>query len=117
MDLKTISLWVMAIFYIGAGINHFANPKFYLKIIPPYLPYHNALNVISGVAEIVLGILLIIPESSSIGAWGVIALLIAVFPANYYHYQKGVKKNKMKIALLIRLPFQLVLLAWAYWYV
>ena len=117
MDIKTISLWVMAIFYIAAGIYHFVNPKFYLKIMPPYLPYHEALNYISGLAEIVLGIMLLIPEYSSLGAWGIIILLIAVFPANYYHYQKGVKKNKMVSALRFRLVFQLVFIAWAYWFV
>jgi uncharacterized membrane protein len=116
MDIKTISLWVMAIFYIAGGINHFANPKFYLKIMPPYLPYHAALNYISGLAEIVLGILLFIPEYTSIAAWGIILLLIAIFPANYYHYQKGLKKNKMVGALRFRLVFQIVFIAWAYWY-
>jgi len=117
MDIKTISLWIMALLYIAAGINHFAKPKFYLKIMPPYLPYHEALNYISGLAEIVLGIMLIIPEYSSLGAWGIILLLIAVFPANFYHYQKVVKKGKSTTAVLIRLPFQLVFIWWAYWYV
>jgi uncharacterized membrane protein len=48
----------MAIIYIVAGLNHFRNPRLYLKIIPPYLPNPKAVNTISGVAEIVLGITL-----------------------------------------------------------
>ena len=117
MSTETISLWVMAILYILAGINHFINPKFYLKIIPPFLPWHKALNWISGAAEIVLGIGLLIPVYTSISAWGIILLLIAVFPANIYHFMKGYRKKKMVWILATRLPLQFLFIWWAYAFV
>lgn len=117
MSTETISLWIMAILYILAGINHFINPKFYLKIIPPFLPWHKALNWISGAAEMVLGIGLLFPAYTSISAWGIILLLIAVFPANIYHFMKGWRKKKMVWILAIRLPLQFLLIWWAYTFV
>lgn len=116
-NIKTISLILMAIFYIYAGVRHFTKPWFFLKIMPPYLPYPKALNYISGAAEILLGILLLIPVTSTLAAWGVIALLIAVFPANIYHLTSKGAGMKFPIwGLWLRLPFQLVFLAWAYWH-
>ena len=107
----------MAGFYIFAGIMHFVNPKFFLRIIPPYLPYHKAINYISGAAEILLGIGLLIPTLRSVSAWGVIALLIAVFPANIYHLQsKGAGKKVPIWGLWLRLPIQFILMYWAYTY-
>lgn len=102
----------MAFLYFAAGVNHFIMPKFYLKIMPPYLPYPKSLNAISGLAEIVLAVLLIIPPYSNWAAWGIIALLIAVFPANVYHHQK----SRNKTMTLIRLPFQAIFILWAWWH-
>ena len=117
MTIKEISLYIMAIFYIIAGLNHFKNPKFYLKIMPPYLPFHNWLNWISGVAEIVLGIMLFIPEYRSLAAWGIIALLIAIFPANIYHFtSKGKTLPTPMWFLYVRLVLQFVLIYWAWIY-
>lgn len=117
MSTETLSLWIMAILYVIAGINHFVNPVFYLKIIPPFLRWHKALNWISGVAEIALGIGLLIPTYTSISAWGIILLLIAVFPANIYHFMKGWRKKKMVLILAIRLPLQFLLIWWAYTFI
>ena len=117
MLLKTISLIVMALFYIVAGINHFRVPKFYLRIMPPYLPNPKLLNALSGIAEVVLGVLLLVPATSQWAAWGVIALLIAVYPANIYHYtSKGAGMNISQQALAFRLAFQFVFIAWAWWH-
>ena len=110
-------LYLMAVLYIAAGINHFKNPGMYIKIIPPYLPNPKLLNILSGAAEIILGILLMIPLTTHVAAWGIIALLLAVFPANIYMFCK--KKGKFslfKFILLIRLPLQIVLIVWAYIY-
>jgi uncharacterized membrane protein len=85
--IKTISKYILAIFMIGAGTMHFVNPAFFLKIMPPYLPVHKELVLVSGICEVLLGILLLIPQTSHLAAWGIIALLIAVFPANLYVYQ------------------------------
>lgn len=84
--LKSITLILMALLYIVAGLLHFIKPKMYLKIMPPYLPAHLPLVYLSGVAEILLGIGLLIPALQVYAAWGVILLLIAVFPANVYMY-------------------------------
>lgn len=117
MTIKEISLYIMAIIYIAAGINHFINAKFYLRIIPPYLPFHKWLNWISGVAEIVLGVMLFFPEYRSLAAWGIIALLIAVFPANIYHFtSKGKTLPAPTWVLSMRIPMQFVLIYWAYLY-
>jgi uncharacterized membrane protein len=110
-------LYVMAFLYIIAGINHFKNPGMYIRIIPPFFPNPKLLNLLSGAAEIILGILLTLPFATQYAAWGIIALLVAVFPANLYMFQK--KKGSysiVKFILLIRLPLQIVLILWAYQY-
>lgn len=113
-----ISLWLMACAYIYAGISHFTKEKFFLKIMPPYLPYHKEIVAISGVVEIILGAMLFVPYTRFWGAWGIIVLLIAVYPANIYMLQvrlKGEKFRKMPVwGLWVRLVFQFVLLSWAY---
>ena len=115
--MKPISLILMAIFYLLNGLNHFRAPELYLRIVPPQLPFPQALNYISGGAEILLAVLLVIPSTSKLAAWGVIALLIAVFPANIYHFTSGgAGMNISQAALAIRLPIQLLLAAWAYWH-
>ena len=72
----------MAILYIAAGLNHFRHPAMYLAIIPRFLPWPNAINAISGIAEIILGLLLFPKATRNAAAWGLVALLVAVFPAN-----------------------------------
>ena len=115
--MKPISLILMAIFYMLNGINHFRAPELYLRIIPPQLPYPQAINYLSGAAEIVLAVLLTIPATSRYAAWGVIALLVAVFPANIYHLASGGAGTGIPLwTLAARLPLQFVFIAWAYWY-
>jgi uncharacterized membrane protein len=115
--LKLISLYIMAALYIGAGALHFIRPAMYVKIVPPYLPAPLVLVYVSGAAEILIGILLYVPAVRPWAAWGAIALLIAVFPANLYMYQQGGAQFGMPDwFLLARLPLQLVLIGWAYLY-
>ncbi|ABJ76987.1 DoxX family protein [Leptospira borgpetersenii] len=116
-DLKTVSLYTMATLYIIAGILHFVLPRFYLRIMPPYIPYPKLVVYFSGVIEIGFGIMLFFPDTKQLGAWGVILLLIAVFPANLYHYQSRRKTDPPKWVLLLRLPLQLLLIYWAYTFV
>lgn len=117
MEVKTISLYFMAVLYIAAGVNHFSNTKMYMRIMPQYIPFHKPIVLISGVVEIVLGLLLIIPATSIIGAWGIIGLLIVVFPANVHHLTSTKKaKGATKVMLVLRLPMQGLLIYWAYWY-
>jgi uncharacterized membrane protein len=114
MEASQISLYLMAGLYLLAGINHFIMPKIYLKITPPWVPQPEKINGLVGVTEIVLGILLLFPESRSLSAWGIILLMIAVFPANIYHFQLARRKKQMVLPTLLRLPMQAVLIWWAY---
>jgi uncharacterized membrane protein len=107
----------MASLYILAGIYHFVNPKFYLKIIPPYIPWHKLMNYLSGGAEIILGLLLLLPSYSTYAAWGIIALLIAIFPANVYHLTSAKPGKGIPIwGLWLRIPFQGLFIWWAWCY-
>ncbi len=111
---KKISLYCMTALYVLAGINHFVNPDFYKKIMPPWLPWHYSLIFISGVAEIVLGLLLLPVQTRKLAAWSIIILLIAVFPANVQmmlNYQQ--EKNPDLWIAIVRLPLQIVLIMWA----
>lgn len=110
-------LYLMGFLYVLTGLNHFRNPRMYQKIIPPYLPNPKALNYLSGIAEIILGIGVCIPMFSKISAWGIVALLIAVFPANVFMFtDKKAGFGLPKLILLLRLPLQIVLMFWAYCY-
>lgn len=114
--IKTISRFSLAVFMIVAGIAHFANPAFFLKIMPPYLPLHKELVLLSGACEILLGILLLVPNQSRKAAWGIMALLVAVFPANWYLYQNQHILPAPPAVHLLRLPLQSVFVLWAYWH-
>lgn len=110
------SLYIMAAIYIVAGLLHFIRPRTYLAIMPPYLPAHKALVFWSGVAELALGLALLLPALRTWAAWGIIALLIAVFPANVY-MATGEKFRKIPAWVRWgRLPLQAVLIWWAYQY-
>ena len=114
--LKTTLRVVLALFFVAAGINHFRATGFYLRMMPPYVPFHLAVVQISGVAEIVLGVLILLPATTVVAAWGLIALLIAVFPANVQMalHPETFPEFSVK-ALWLRLPLQAVLIAGVYW--
>ena len=115
-QIRVVSKYLLSIFMIVAGIMHFANPAFFLKIMPPYLPLHKELVLVSGIFELVLGILLLVPRSSRMAAWGIVALLIGVFPANLYLYQHQDILPASPIIHLLRLPLQGLFILWAYWH-
>ena len=94
LDLKFISVVIMSVFYVSVGISHFTNPFLYLQIIPPVLPYKLALVYISGFFEILFGTMLIYKKTRFLAGWGLIILLVAVYPANIYLAQtNGVAMN------------------------
>lgn len=110
-------LYLMAFLYIMAGINHFRSPGMYMRIIPPLFKNPKLINTLSGAAEILLGVLLLFPFSKRFAAWGIIALLIAIFPANLFMFQdKKAGFGLPKWILFVRLPIQIVLIYWAYQY-
>jgi len=107
---------LFGLFFVGAGLNHFVRTAFYLRMMPNYVPLHLAMVQISGAAEIALGILLLIPAMSATAAWGLIALLVAVFPANIQMaLHPETFPEFQPAALWLRLPLQAVMIAWAYW--
>jgi uncharacterized membrane protein len=114
--IRTISKYLLALFMVGAGTMHFIKPDFYLKIMPPYLPLHLELVYLSGFCEISLGVLLLVAQSSRFAAWGIVALLIAVFPANIYVYQNQDVLPAPPIIHFLRLPLQGLFILWAYWH-
>ena len=117
-------VYLMGAFYVLAGISHFTQPGFFRQIVPPALPAPDLLVVLSGVTEIVLGVLVMVPSTRRMAAWGIIALLIAVWPANFYQalYNPTLVDppawmgQPTQTALWIRLPLQLVLMYWAWRY-
>ena len=114
--MKTFSKYLLALLMVGAGTLHLVRPDFYLKIMPTYLPLHLELVYLSGVVEMVLGLLLLVPRCSRWAAWGIIVLLIAVFPANIYLYQNQDVLPAPPIMHFLRLPLQGVFILWAYWH-
>ncbi len=115
--IKLFLKYLLAIAFTLAGINHFLNPAFYLRMMPPVLPAHLFLNYLTGVLEIGLGILLFVPRFSRVAAWGIIVLLTAIFPANIYMAMNPQLFPEFSvIALYIRLPLQFVFIGWAFWF-
>src|SRR5262245_21036141 len=109
--------WLLAVSFVAAGTLHFVKPEFYLRIMPPYLPWHHELVIISGAFEILGGLGLLVPRLTVAAAWGLIALLIAVFPANLHMALNSELFPAIPPAFLWgRLPFQGVFIAWAYWF-
>ena len=117
MSFKLFTIYLMSLFYIFIGIKHFSNVDWFIKIMPPYLPFHKALVYLSGAFEILLGIMLIFEKTRFIAGWGLIMLLIAVFPANIHLAQtNGAALNTSPAMAWLRLPFQAVFIALAYWH-
>ena len=114
--LKLAGKCIFATIFLVAGVGHFTSTDFFVKIMPPYLPFHRELVYLSGVFEIALGVLLLIPQTTRLAAWGLIALLIAVFPANVYMFQHQELFQVSPVVLLLRLPLQALLILWAWVY-
>jgi uncharacterized membrane protein len=112
---KKISLYAMILFYVAAGVNHYIHPRMYINIIPPWIPFKHVLVDVSGVAEIWFAILMIFRLTRRIGAWAIIALLIALFPANIQMILNFLHEHNPWLWLaILRLPLQGVLIWWAY---
>jgi uncharacterized membrane protein len=115
-------VYLLAFIMVSAGFGHLTNPAFFVVIVPPDLPNPEWLNVLSGLAEITLGVFLLERRVRFLAAWGLIALFIAVFPANLYVAQanlsvpEGVPGAGNGPANWIRIPFQGLFILWAWWY-
>ena len=115
--MKEFSRFLLGIVFILAGINHFLHASLYVRIMPPYLPWPTFLVYLSGLCEIALGAGMLIPSATRPSAWGLIALLVAVFPANLHMAFHADKFAEFNPALLWwRLPLQAVLIVWVAWH-
>jgi uncharacterized membrane protein len=114
---------LLGILFLVAGSLHFLIPQTYVRIVPDYLPAPLALVYISGFFEMLGGAGLLVPPEflgvpvRRIAAWGLVALLIAVFPANLYMVTDHDKFSNVPLwAAWLRLPVQLPLIWWAWFY-
>jgi uncharacterized membrane protein len=113
---KRVALLLLAAFFVFAGVSHFTNEAFFLRIVPPWLPAPLLMVQLSGVAEIAGGIGVQIPRLRRLAGWGLLALLVAVYPANVHmalHPEQF--PDTSPTALYVRLPVQLVFAAWVWW--
>lgn len=110
---------VLAVFFLVAGANHFRSPQVYLGMMPPWTPWPEVMNGLSGVGEILGGVGLIAPWvwARRLAGWGLLALLVAIFPANLHVAMQGKMPgfNFSPTVLWWRLPFQAVFMAWVWW--
>lgn len=116
--LRYALLWFTALGYIAVGIYHFVNKDFFMCIMPPYIPFHSFCVLFSGFAEILLGTALLIPAYRRLASYGILALLVAVFPANIYlAMDAGAQAclNTTATLAIVRLPFQIVFGGIAWW--
>jgi len=113
--MKTALRYLLSATVIAAGILHFARPEKFVAIVPDWLPAHRVLVAVSGFFEILGGVGLLVRRVRTAAAWGLVALFVAVFPANV-----NMALNKIFLdnpwILWGRLPFQAVLVAWAWWF-
>lgn len=119
--IKSVSFLGIIGFYLFAGINHFIDPEFYYPLVPEYLPWPKTINVISGVAEILLAIGLIFKSTRKLSSYLIIVMLIAFLPAHIYFIEEGgclhedlcVDVWVMWVRLLVVHPI-LILWAWSH---
>ena len=112
----TVGAGLFALFMVAAGVAHFVNPGFYLRIMPPWLPWHEELIWLSGVCEVVAGVLVAIPRTRRLGGLFAIAVLLGVFPANVWMAVDSSVWPEVPIwARWGRLPLQALLIYWAWW--
>lgn len=118
---RAIARVLLAAAMIGVGVKHFTDPEPFVRIVPPFLPAPLWLVWISGAAEIGLGALLLVPRPAArrLARWGLVALYVAVFPANIHMAVNGVQLDPADPlpgwVPWARLPFQLLFIAWALW--
>ena len=110
-------LYLMAAMYIFAGIMHFVKPKMYMRIMPRYLPNHRLLVILSGIAEVLLGIGLCFEATKAIAIYGIVVMLI-IFLLVHFYMLSGEKASAgiPKWILILRIPLQFGLMYWSWWY-
>jgi uncharacterized membrane protein len=117
MKVRAFFRWLLAAFFIAAGLNHFRVPAAYVGMIPPWMPRPYLLNALAGAFEVIGAVGVLMPTLRLAAGWGLIALLVAVFPANLHVALMGEMPGFTfsPLVLWLRLPFQGVLIAWVAW--
>lgn len=121
--VRTALRFLLAAFFAAAGVGHFTQTAFFVEIVPAYLPAPLALVYVSGVAEILGGVGVLIPKVRRYAGWGLLALLVAVFPANLnmalnprpLQHAPAWMGQPSQLGLWLRLPFQAVFMVWVWW--
>lgn len=115
--LQRVALWLGAVSYIAVGVMHFTHEAFFVRIVPPALPFPQTLVHVSGVAEILGGLGLLWLPTRRWASYGLVALLVAVYPANIYMALEPTQFRDLAppLALYLRLPLQVIFIAWALW--
>ena len=116
---KLFTIYFMSIAYTYVGVRHFIDPDFFLAIMPNYLSFHLEIVYISGIAEIIFGVLLFFKKTRSFASYGIIILLICVFPANIHLVESELSQSILeatKTQTIIRLPFQALFILVAFWH-
>ncbi|CAM3523585.1 DoxX family protein [Aequorivita lipolytica] len=109
--------YLMGVLYVLAGMNHFRKPKIYERIMPPYIPAQSTMVMLSGLAEMALGFMIMNKNTQEVAAWGIIIMLVLFIPIHIYMLQNEKAAMKLpKWALIIRLPLQFGLIYWAFLY-
>ena len=119
MTLKLITILVMSCLYTLIGLKHIFDPKYFLPMIPSFVPFKKLIIYITGALEIILGVCLLMEYTRFYAAVGIMILLGLVFPANIYvaiNYEARKKLKVSKLFAVIRLFFQLPLIYLAYWH-
>lgn len=113
---RAAALVVLGLLFVAAGANHFLNPDFYLRIMPPWVPAHREMVALSGVFEILGGLGVFVAPVRRWAGWGLVLLLVAVFPANLHMaLNPELFPDLPAAALWARLPLQGVLIVWVWW--
>ena len=121
LKLKKISLIIQITGYVLAGANHFISPASYIKIIPPYIPFPMVVNVLAGVFEMALALLLISTKTRRLAAWGIMFMLVAFLPVHIKMvmdapFMLGATKVTPVFAWIRLVVLQPLLILWAWWY-
>ena len=116
---KLITIYFMSFAYAYVGVRHFIDPDFFLAIMPNYLTFHLEFVYLSGIAEVILGLMLLSKKTRKTGAIGLIILLILVFPANIHLVQSELSQSLLDVTKsqsIYRLPFQGLFILIAIWH-
>ncbi len=116
--VRRILRWVLGLAFVAAGVGHFVDPGTYVAMVPGWIPWAGAAVFWSGVAEVAGGIGVLVPRLRRVAGWGLIALLVAVFPANVDAALHGMELFGGPVptwVLWARLPVQGVFVAWVWW--